>query len=273
MAEPVALQAIVGYFAHALDAQRFPAEVPAVVPPAGGARKPLPARGRLVLPILPVRPRMALERALSQSRASTPARARRVGVKVGRKPTWCSVPAAVVQAEQEGPHQLAGRIPVPAEARHGTVGGALVLDLDHGAAAGLVRAVEPLRDHAVQPGALEAVEPVPSRRRGRVVAGVSDTTLGAATQPVRSEAARTARRSSNGAAAQVVARRARAGPRRRTRPASRSPSMATRDDGRVDPLEQRVEVEAVRTRDHHFAVHAPPDPAARRRSGARSSGK
>src|SRR5689334_18236825 len=49
---------------------------------------------------------------------------------------------------------------VPTKARDGTVRGALVLDLDHRALAGLIRALEPLRDHPVEPGALEPIEPV-----------------------------------------------------------------------------------------------------------------
>src|SRR4051812_38814506 len=49
---------------------------------------------------------------------------------------------------------------VPAEAGNGAVRRALVLDLDHRPLARLVRPIEPLCDDAVEPGALEPVEPV-----------------------------------------------------------------------------------------------------------------
>ena len=45
---------------------------------------------------------------------------------------------------------------VPAEAGDDAVGGARVLDLDHRALAGLIRPVDRLGDHAVEPGALES---------------------------------------------------------------------------------------------------------------------
>ena len=59
---------------------------------------------------------------------------------------------------------------MPAEAGDHAVGGALVLDLDHGPLVLAVGAVEALGDDAVQAGAFEAVEPigghVPIARRG-----------------------------------------------------------------------------------------------------------
>ena len=62
----------------------------------------------------------------------------------------------------------AGPVLVPAEASHDTVGRSLVLDLEHRALAGLIGSIEPLGDHPVEAGALEAIEPVPG---GRAVAG------------------------------------------------------------------------------------------------------
>jgi hypothetical protein len=53
------------------------------------------------------------------------------------------------------------------------VGRALVLDLEHRALAGLVRLIQRLGDHAIQPRAFELVEPAPgdvdvARRVGEV---------------------------------------------------------------------------------------------------------
>src|SRR5207244_8996423 len=48
---------------------------------------------------------------------------------------------------------------VPAEARHHAVRGTYVLDLDHHALGGLIGRRLMLGDHAVEPGAFEAMEP------------------------------------------------------------------------------------------------------------------
>ena len=66
----------------------------------------------------------------------------------------------VVEAEQERPHALVAAVLVPAEPRHHAVRGAHVLDLDHRALARLVERLLVLGDHAVEAGALEAMEPV-----------------------------------------------------------------------------------------------------------------
>ena len=52
---------------------------------------------------------------------------------------------------------------MPAEAGHHAVRGARVLDLDHGSLARLVGGVRRFRDHAVQAGALEPLEPLGGR--------------------------------------------------------------------------------------------------------------
>src|SRR6185436_13782622 len=77
------------------------------------------------------------------------------------------VALVVVEAEQERAEQRALALLVEAEACHHALGGALVLDLEHGALAGLVRLLGALGDHAVEAGALEAREPL---HRERMVA-------------------------------------------------------------------------------------------------------
>ena len=76
----------------------------------------------------------------------------------------------VEQAQQQAADVRPGPVLVPAEAGDDAVRRAPVLDLEHRALAGLVGAVEALRDHAVEAGALEPVEPVGGERavlRGR----------------------------------------------------------------------------------------------------------
>ena len=109
-----------------------------------------------------------------------------------------------------------GPVLVPAEAGDGAVGGALVLDLDHRPLAGLVRAIEPLGDDAVEAGALEPVEPVqaPVRDRSSRASGGPVASLGPRGRPPGGPAARPAGRPAG------PRRRARGGPRRRTRPAT-----------------------------------------------------
>ena len=77
------------------------------------------------------------------------------------------LPIRVPEAEQQRADQRPRPVLVPAEAGHHAVGGALVLDLRHRPLAGLVGRVGALRDHAIQPGALEDVEPSSRDRRIR----------------------------------------------------------------------------------------------------------
>jgi hypothetical protein len=69
-------------------------------------------------------------------------------------------PIVVVEAEQERADHRPGTLLVPAEAGDHAVGGARVLHLDHRALAGAIGRVEPLGHDPVEPGALEAMEPV-----------------------------------------------------------------------------------------------------------------
>ena len=76
----------------------------------------------------------------------------------------------VVETEQEGADHRARALRVPSEAGDHAVGGAGVLHLDHRPLAGAIGRVEPLGHDAIEPGALEATEPVLGERaiaRGR----------------------------------------------------------------------------------------------------------
>jgi hypothetical protein len=64
----------------------------------------------------------------------------------------------VVQAEQQRTDALT--VLVDPVARHGALGGALVLDLHERPLVGRVRVGEALRDHAIEPGTLEGREPL-----------------------------------------------------------------------------------------------------------------
>jgi ATP-dependent DNA ligase len=70
-------------------------------------------------------------------------------------------PAAIVeQPEQQGADEQILSVLVPAKARNDAVGGPRVLHLDHGALAREIGGLYRFGDHAVEPGALEALEPV-----------------------------------------------------------------------------------------------------------------
>src|SRR5262249_59908164 len=66
----------------------------------------------------------------------------------------------VIEAEQERADHRPRPLLVPAEAGDHAVGGTLVLHLDHRALAGAIGRVEALGHDAIEPGALEATEPV-----------------------------------------------------------------------------------------------------------------
>ena len=77
------------------------------------------------------------------------------------------MPLSSYSPSSSEPTSVARPALVPAEAGDDAVGGARVLDLDHRALAGLVRAVSRLRDDAVEAGAFEAREPVDAPSRDR----------------------------------------------------------------------------------------------------------
>src|SRR4051812_37010983 len=66
----------------------------------------------------------------------------------------------VVEAEQQRADELAFGLLVPTKPRDDAVGRPRVLDLDHQPLAWRVRERVRLRDDAIEPGALEAFEPV-----------------------------------------------------------------------------------------------------------------
>ena len=69
-------------------------------------------------------------------------------------------PRVVVEPQQQRAHRAALAALVPAESRHHAVALAFVLDLEHHPLVRLIAALRPLGHHAVEPGALEAPEPV-----------------------------------------------------------------------------------------------------------------
>ena len=155
----------------------------------------------------------------------------------------------VVQPEQQRADVRARPVLVPAEAGDDAVRRALVLDLEHRALARLVRRVEALGDDAVEPGALEPIEPVGG---GRPVAGR------------RRQVDRRLRLAEHGLEPRRGARPA--GPSRRSSSPSASRSQATKlagdcaasifdpRRGRVDAQQERLEVERAVARDDDLAV-------------------
>ena len=127
-------------------------------------------------------------------------------------------PLVVVQPEQQRADRILSAL-VPAKTGDDAVGRARVLDLDHRALAGLVGAVVRLRDHAVEAGAFEALQPLGGdlaiARHRREVERRLD---------VRQQLLRAASRRSLAARRAGRGRRPRAGRTRRTTTASPSPA-------------------------------------------------
>ena len=135
----------------------------------------------------------------------------------------------VVEPEQERADHRSGAVLVPAKAGDDAVGRARVLDLDHRALAGRYGDVEALRHDAVEPGALEAAEPVLgeraiARRRREV-----DRRRGAGRAPSR--AARGAPRERRLAQVLVAERQEVPGDERRRRLLRQELRRATRPGG------------------------------------------
>src|SRR5262249_52898899 len=145
--------------AHALDAQRLPREILAGAPAALRAGHALRRVGR-VRPLLPgVRRECALPQRLELLRELAPRGHR----ERGRDADVLERSPVVVQAQQQRADDAFPFL-VPAKARDDAVGGARVLDLHHRALAGLVGPALWLRDHAVEPRAFEATEPLAGER-------------------------------------------------------------------------------------------------------------
>src|SRR4029079_5231464 len=109
---------------------------------------------------------MAFDRVLAERRQLLDQGSTAVPGERRRDADVIELAGVVVQPEEERPDVRAGTVLVPAEAGHDAVGRSLVLDLEQGALARLVRGVESFRDDAIEAGSLETVEPV--GRRGAV---------------------------------------------------------------------------------------------------------
>src|SRR5262249_37847920 len=137
------------------------------------ARHALPRAGRLRLSVGPVAPGMTLERVRAQRRELADELLADGVAERGGDADVVQGPVVVVETEQERADHRAGAVLVPAKAGDDAVGGPRVLDLDHRALTRTIWRVQALGHHAVEPGALEAPEPVLGERaiprRGRDV--------------------------------------------------------------------------------------------------------
>ena len=160
-------------------------------------------------------------------------------------PTESSCPSASWMPSSRRADQVVTAL-VGAVAGDDAVGGALVLDLGHGALVGLVGAVELLGDQAVEPGALELGEPLRPRRSRSVVAGVRWIGACASASACSSSGAALAERPPGEV---VVAQRQQVEGHELRRRLDRQLLHPARR--RVDALAEQVEVEAVLARPHH----------------------
>jgi hypothetical protein len=155
---------------------------------------------------------------------------------------------AVVEAEQERADELVLAVLVPAEPGDDAVRGARVLDLEHRALARLIGERVGLGHHAVEPGALEALEPVGgdgaiARHRRDV-----DRRLDAGEGLLEAGAALGLR-----AFAEVLVAEREQIPRDVARGVLGGEHLHARCGG-VDAQEHRLEVELAVVRDHDLAV-------------------
>jgi hypothetical protein len=162
VAEAVALEVVVADLGDPLDAQRLPRQVLLGVPAggtAGLALALLTARLRL----RPALPGVAVE-GVRPVRLDLGGQLRSPGDRErGGHAHVVQGAGVVVEPEEQGAHPAA--VLVPAEPGHDAVGGAVVLHLQHEALVLDVGQVDPLGDDPVEPGALEAGEPVGRHHR------------------------------------------------------------------------------------------------------------
>src|SRR5437867_10955054 len=148
-----------------LRAERLPGEVLAPVPAARRPRQALTAcvgRPR-IRPFGPLLPGMPFDGVHAERRELVDEGRTARPVERRGDPDVMEAALVVVEAEQERADVRARAVLVPPEAGHDAVRRALVLELEHRPLARLVLRVEPFRDHAVESGSLEAVEPVDGR--------------------------------------------------------------------------------------------------------------
>src|SRR4029077_5225480 len=133
-------------------------------PPAGRTGPPLPLRAGFLLCPGPIPPWMVFERVRAQRRQlDNELLAHRRRERRG-DPDMVERVIVVVQAEQERADHRAGALLVPAEGGGHAISRALVLHLDHRAFPGAIGRVETLCHDTIEPGALEAAEPVRRKR-------------------------------------------------------------------------------------------------------------
>src|SRR5262245_49811526 len=130
MAEPRPLHVVVLDLADTFDSERLPGQVLARAPPTLTARHP-GHLGRIELG--PFTPWVAFERAFTQRRELGHQLSSRLHRERGGDADVVQRALVVVQAEKQRSDQRVLPVLVPAETRHHAVGGARVLDLDHGA--------------------------------------------------------------------------------------------------------------------------------------------
>jgi hypothetical protein len=163
-------------------------------------------------------------------------------------PTCWSAPTIVVEAEQQRPDQFIRACLVPSEPRDDAVSRSRVLDLEHGALAGLVREILGLGDYAVEPRAFESREPL--GREAHIASGRReiDRRPHAGKRPLEERPPRRLR---------LVAEVAAIERKRVERHEGRWRFLRQLRDARrrgMEPQLKRVEIEAARRGDHELAV-------------------
>src|SRR5207253_662563 len=164
MPEPSPLHVIVRDLTDALRSERLPAQIFPAVPPAGCTGQPLSLRAGFLLCHGPIPPWMVFERVRAQRRQLEGELLAHRGRERRGDPDMVERVIVIVQAEQERADHRAGALLVPAEAGNHAISRALVLHLDHRALPGAIGRVEPLCHDTIQPGALDAAEPVRRKR-------------------------------------------------------------------------------------------------------------
>src|SRR5574338_144856 len=159
VAEAPTLHVVVSHLHDELGTQRLPREILALAPPAECPRLPM-RRLRLDLCIRPSLPGMVVEGVLAIRREKI-----HELLALGRRETGTDADVlegavVAVEAKQQRADRRAVAVLVPAEARHDTVAVTLVLHLEHDALVRLVGPAVRLGDHAIEPRALEALEPI-----------------------------------------------------------------------------------------------------------------